>query len=113
MLRLAHRRRAGRVRHPQVGRPGVEVDQEALGGRADGDRAGPLEVVLLIRQRLGAGGALLDGGARLELADLPALGERTGVALQVAQVALVFAARYPCQRLARRTDDEQMKRRNV
>ena len=38
---------------PEVGGAGVEVDEELLGGGADGDRAGPLEVVLLVGERLG------------------------------------------------------------
>ena len=84
---------ARRARHPQVRRARVKVDQERLAGSADGDRARPLLVAVLVGERLGAGGALRDGGRGLELADLPALGELAGVRLQVAEAALVLAAK--------------------
>jgi hypothetical protein len=58
----------------------VKVDQELLGGGANGDRASPLLVRVLVGQRLGLAldSALLHAGLdvdgeRLELLDLGAL----------------------------------------
>ena len=93
-LALAGRARAGRAGDPQVRRASVEVDEERLGGRADGDRASPLLIVVLVGQGLGAGGALGDrGGDLTELLDRPALGKAASVGNEVAQVLLVLAAK--------------------
>ena len=92
VLRLADGAGAGRAGDPEVGGAGVEVDEELLGRGADGDRASPLEVVLLVGERLGLAlgevggedGEGLDGGASLE--DV-----RADVLLEVDQVRTVLA----------------------
>ena len=91
-LRLASGASARGGRDPEVGGAGVEVDEELLGRGADGDRASPLEVVLLVGERLGLAlgevggedGEGLDGGASLE--DV-----RADVLLEVDQVRTVLA----------------------
>ena len=42
--------RAAARRNPEVGRTSVEVNAEALCGRADGNRARPLQVVALVSE---------------------------------------------------------------
>lgn len=49
VLRLASI--APRSWDPEIGRPGVEVDDKLLRGRANGHRAGPLHIVVLVRER--------------------------------------------------------------
>ena len=91
-LRLASRAGAGGAGDPEVGRAGVEVDEELLSGGADGDRAGPLLIVVLVSEGLGLAlgevvgedGEGLDDGALLE--DVGA-----DVLLEVDQVRAVLA----------------------
>ena len=91
-LGAAGRAGARRRGDPEVGRAGVEVNEEPLSGGTDGDRAGPLKVVLLVSEGLGLtlgevggeGGELLDNGALLE--DM-----RANVLLKVDQVRAVLA----------------------
>ena len=92
-LRLASRAGAGGAGDPEVGRAGVEVDEELLSGGADGDRAGPLLVVVLVGKGLGlALGEVV--GKHSEGLDLSALLEdvRAHVLLEVDQVRTVLAA---------------------
>ncbi len=91
-LGAAGRAGARRRRDPKVGRTGVEVDEEVLAGGANGDRARPLEVVLLVGEGFGLtldevsgeGDEVLDEGARLE--DV-----RANILLKVDQVRAVLA----------------------
>ena len=93
-LRAARRALAGGRGHPEVGGAGVEVDEEALAGRADRDRARPLLVIFLVRERLALalGKEVLRDGR--ELLDERALLEDVlaNVGLQVQQVRTVLAA---------------------
>ena len=77
---------------PEVGRAGVEVDEEALAGGADRDRARPLLVVFLVRERLALALREAVGEDRKRL-DLRALveGLRADVLLEVDQVLAVLA----------------------
>ena len=52
ILGATRRARARRGWDPEVGRAGIEVDEEALAGRADRDRACPLLVIVLVREGL-------------------------------------------------------------
>ena len=95
VLGLADGAGAGGAGDPEIGGAGVEVDEELLGGGADGDRAGPLGVALLVGEGLGLalGKVLgkdserLDGSAGLE--DVGA-----DVLLEVDQVRTVLAGRW-------------------
>lgn len=98
VLAAASRTRAVGARDPQVGRASVEVDGELCPGRANGDLARPLRV-LIVGERLRAGvvGALLLPqvlGHGLEVHERRTLGEGA-VALEVsAKVPLVLAAKF-------------------
>lgn len=87
---------AGRARRggdPEIGRAGVEVDGEALGRLADGDLAGPEEIILLVGEFDAT--ALLEGlGESSQRLDLSALGERLAadVLLEVDEVLAMLAA---------------------
>ena len=93
VLRLADGAGAGRAGDPEVGGAGVEVDEELLSGSADGDRARPLLIVVLVGEGLGlALGEVV--GKHSEGLDLSALLEdvRAHVLLEVDQVRTVLAA---------------------
>lgn len=93
VLSLAGGRAAARARYPQVGRTGVEIDHERPGRRPNLDGARPLLVVIFVSQGLAASRAFLDHRRNFEVLEFPALGERTRVGVQVAEVVLVFAER--------------------
>lgn len=90
-------RRAGVVgavarRHPEVGGAGVEVDDELLCGGADGDRARPLRLLLVVErlalalreEAFGDASERLDFSAKVESV-------RADVLLEVDQVLAVLA----------------------
>ena len=89
---LPRRARAARGGDPEVGRTGVEVDEELLRRGADGDLARPLGVRVLVGEglALALGEMLREHRERL---DLSALVEhvRTDVLLEVDQVLTVLA----------------------
>lgn len=98
---------ARRARHPQIRRARVEIDDELLGGCADGDAACPLGVLVLVCQRDGACVALAARRGRSERLEAKALWQRAvAVGLQVAEHPLVLAGSR-----ARRVNKESVEER--
>ena len=81
--------RAAARRNPEVGRTGVEVNVEALCGRADGDRTRPLQVIALISE-LDASTLLEARSVDVGVELLELLGAEIG--LEIDQVLAVLAA---------------------
>lgn len=84
-------RRAG---DPQVGGPGVEVDQEGLCGGTDRDGARPFGILVLVCEGLAltpVNRGEVRSGDDDGFEDLSALREGTRVTLKIDQVAAVLA----------------------